>query len=104
MRDIPSLPSAWRSVVSGMRREWSAGGGFVFVGTTLNGPDPKWDEATGGDPRGTFVLILEAQPPGAAAGGAPAQASTAARTRLRFLDVEEKADYAKMEKVSRTTT
>jgi hypothetical protein len=76
-----TFPQAFTSSVR-VTGDWSAGGGLVFVGTALNGPDSKWDEATGGDLRGKFAVILEAQPPGAAAGGAPAQASTAARTRL----------------------
>jgi hypothetical protein len=75
------FPQAFSSSVR-VAGDWSAGGGLVFVGTTLNGPDPKWDEATAGDVRGRFAVILEAQPPGAAAGGAPPQASAAARTRL----------------------
>jgi hypothetical protein len=76
-----TFPQAFTSSVR-VPGDWSAGGGLVFVGTSLNGPDPKWDEAAGGDLRGKFVVILEAQPAGAAAGSAPAQASTAARTRL----------------------
>jgi len=76
------FPQAFSSSVR-VAGDWTAGGGLVFVGSALNGPDPKWDEATGGDLRGKFAVILEAQPPaGAASGGAPAQASTAARTRL----------------------
>ena len=76
------FPQAFSSSVR-VPGDWTAGGGLVFVGSALNGPDPRWDEATGGDLRGRFAVILEAQPPaGAAAGGAPGQASTAARTRL----------------------
>jgi hypothetical protein len=76
-----SFPQAFSSSVR-VAGDWSAGGGLVFVGTALNGPDPKWDEAAGGDLRGKFAVILEGQPPGATAGGAPPQAATAARTRL----------------------
>jgi hypothetical protein len=76
-----SFPQAFTSSVR-VAGDWSASGGLVFVGTTLNSPDPKWDEATGSDLRGKVAVILEAQPPSVAAGGAPAQANTAARTRL----------------------
>ena len=66
----------------GRRGEWAAAGGLVFVGSALNGPEPKWDEAAAGDLRGKFAVLLEAPPPGAATTGAQGQSLTAARTRL----------------------
>ena len=62
--------------------DWNAAGRLVFAGTALDGPNPAWDEAAGGDLRGAFVVVLEVPPAAGSAGGVSAQALIAARTRL----------------------
>jgi hypothetical protein len=76
-----SFPQAFTSNVR-VPGDWSAGGGLVFVGTALDGPDPKWDEVTAGDLRGKFAVLLEGPPPAAAVAGVQGQLSAIARTRL----------------------
>ena len=58
-----TFPQAFTSNVR-MPGDWSAAGGLVFVGTALDGSEAKWDEATAGDLRGRFAVLLETPPPG----------------------------------------
>jgi len=76
-----TFPQAFTSNVRAPA-DWSASGGLVFVGTALDGPEAKWDDATAGDLRGKFAVLLEAPPAGAATAGAQGQSLTAARTRV----------------------
>jgi len=74
------IPQAFTASPQG--GEWAAGGGVVFVGSALNGPEPKWDDALGLDLRGKFAVILEAPPPSSGTTGQSTATGTAARTRL----------------------
>jgi hypothetical protein len=76
-----TFPQAFTSNVR-VPGDWSAAGGLVFVGTALDGPEPTWDEAAGGDVRGKIAVLLEAPPPGAAPAGAQGQSLASARTRF----------------------
>jgi len=76
-----TFPQAFTSNVR-MPGDWSAAGGLVFVGTALDGSEAKWDEATAGDLRGRFAVLLETPPPGGTTIGAQGQSLQAARTRL----------------------
>jgi hypothetical protein len=76
-----SFPQAFTTTARATN-DWSASGGVVFVGSALNLPDPKWDDARGVDLRGKFAVIVDAQPPATGGPGGPAATAQAARTRL----------------------
>jgi len=78
-----SFPQAFSTSVR-TGGEWTAMGGLVFAGSSLDAATPKWDDAI--DLRGRLVVLLDRTvPPGTTApssGTTPAASVAAARTRL----------------------
>ena len=78
-----SFPQAFSTSVR-TGGEWTAMGGLVFAGSSLDAATPKWDDAI--DLRGRLVVLLDrTAPPGTTApssGTTPAASVAAARTRL----------------------